>query len=73
MTFQDMTITAKVKAALAQAEDVSAMDIDVNVKNGVVTLKGNVSRDAHDRAIQVARGVDGVVSVEDNLNITSSA
>lgn len=71
MTFQDMTLTAKVKAALAQAEDVSAMDIDVDVNNGVVSLSGNVSRDAHDRAIQVARSIDGVRSVEDHLNVTS--
>jgi len=72
MTFQDMTITAKVKAALAQADDVSAMDIDVDVKDGVVTLKGDVSKKAHDKAIDIAKGVDGVTSVNDNLNVTSN-
>lgn len=73
MTFEDMSLTAKVKAALAQAEDVSAMDIDVDVNMGIVSLKGGVSRKAHDRAIEVAKGVEGVKSVEDHLNITSES
>lgn len=73
MSFQDLSITAKVKAALAQAEDVSASDIDVDVKNGVVSLKGNVSRQAHDRALQVAKSIDGVTGIEDNLTTTSNA
>lgn len=67
-----MTITAKVKAALAQADDVSAMDIDVDVNNGVVTLKGDVSRNARNKAIDITKGVDGVTSVNDNLHITSN-
>lgn len=72
MTFEDMSITAKIKAALAQADDVSATDIDVDVNRGIVTLKGNVSRRAHDRALELARGVDGVESINDDLNITSN-
>jgi osmotically-inducible protein OsmY len=72
MTFRDLELTAKVKSALAQAKDVSAMDIDVDVHNGIVNLKGNVSRDAHDKALQIARDVSGVTSVEDHLNITSN-
>jgi hyperosmotically inducible periplasmic protein len=71
MTFQDISLTAKVKAALAKAEDVSAMDIDVNVNNGIVSLNGDVSKRAHDRAIEVTQSVDGVRSVEDHLNVTS--
>lgn len=71
MTFQDMTITAKVKAAFVKAQDVNAMDIDVDVHNGVVNLKGDVSKKAHDQAIQVTKGVEGVEVVEDNLKITS--
>ena len=71
MTFQDLSLTAKVKAALMRAEGVSAMDIDVDVKNGIVSLKGSVSRDAHDRAIEVTKGIEGVRGVEDHLNITS--
>jgi hyperosmotically inducible periplasmic protein len=73
MTFQDMSLTAKVKAALAQADDVSAMDIDVDVKNGIVSLSGNISSKGHDRAIEVTKGIDGVTTVEDHLNIRSKA
>lgn len=72
MSFKDLSLTVKVKAALAEAEDVSARDIDVGVQNGVVSLSGNVSSVAHDRAIQVAKGIDGVTSIEDHLSITSN-
>ncbi|MBI2844637.1 MAG: BON domain-containing protein [Armatimonadetes bacterium] len=71
MTFQDLTLITKVKAALAQAEDVSALDIDVDVKNGIVSLEGDVSKKAHDRAIEIVKGIQDVKSVEDCLNITS--
>jgi osmotically-inducible protein OsmY len=73
MTFQDLSLTAKVKSALARADDVSAMDIDVDVKNGVVSLSGNVSRKGHDRAIEVTSGIDGVTSLEDHLTISSES
>lgn len=73
MSFQDLSITAKVKSALIQAEDVSALDIDVDVRNGIVSLKGNVSQKAHDKALQVAKSIDGVTGVEDHLNTTSNA
>ncbi len=72
MTLQDMTLTAKIKAELAWAEGVSAMDINVDVNNGIVSLKGNVSRNEHDRAIELVRGIEGVRSVEDDMNITSN-
>jgi hyperosmotically inducible protein len=71
MSFHDLTLTAKVKAALVQAEDVSARDIDVDAHEGVIDLKGNVSQHEHDRAIEVAKSVDGVSGVEDHLTIKS--
>ncbi len=73
MSFQDLSLTAKVKSALAQADDVSAMDIDVDVKNGIVSLSGNVSRQEHDRAIEVTREIDGISSVEDHMTVSSNA
>jgi len=69
----DMVLTGRVKAALAEAKGVSALDVNVDVKNGVVSLKGNVSRQAHDRAIEIARHIEGVRGVEDDLTITSRA
>lgn len=45
-------------------------DIDVDIKNGVVTLKGTVPTEAgRARAVEVARGTAGVKSVNDTLKI----
>lgn len=72
MTFQDLSLTAKVKAALFQADDVRAMDINVDVQDGIVTLKGNVSKAAHDQAVSVTRDIEGVRAIEDELSISSN-
>jgi osmotically-inducible protein OsmY len=70
MTFQDLSLTAKVKAALFHAEDVKAMEIDVDVNDGIVTLKGNVSKAAHDQAVEVTRNIEGIRAIEDELSVT---
>ncbi len=42
--------------------------IDVDVSNGVVSLSGNASNESQaDRALNLARRVEGVVTVEDNI------
>jgi osmotically-inducible protein OsmY len=71
MTFQDLELTAKIKAAFARAEDVSARDIDVDVNNGVVSLQGDVSKNEHDKAVEIARGIPGIRGVEDLMRVTS--
>src|SRR5688572_21447884 len=66
----DATITAKVKTALAKDRDVSATAVNVDTDKGVVTLKGQVRSDSErSKAAQLARGVDGVKSVQNNLTI----
>ncbi|HYT33211.1 MAG TPA: BON domain-containing protein [Thermoanaerobaculia bacterium] len=67
----DGAIKAAVKAKLAADVKLSTLtNIEVNSTNGVVTLAGQV-RDASDRiaAENVARSVDGVVRVNNNLQI----
>jgi osmotically-inducible protein OsmY len=67
-TTADAGITAKVKTALAADELVKARNIDVDTVRGVVALNGTVSSMAEkDRAISLARNVQGVVEVKDNL------
>jgi hyperosmotically inducible protein len=67
-TAADASITAKVKTALGNDELVKARNIDVDTMRGVVTLNGVVgSASEKQRAIQVARGIEGVASVKDNL------
>jgi hyperosmotically inducible protein len=64
----DATITAKVKAALIAEKGISSADIDVDTSKGVVTLTGRVADSAQvERAAQVARGVDGVTTVQNRL------
>lgn len=66
----DAAITAKVKAALLNAEDVPATQISVETTNGVVRLNGFVdSRHAERRAVAVTRTVDGVKDVQDRITV----
>ena len=68
----DTAITAKVKAQMANDKDVSAMDVSVNTKEGVVRLSGVVKSAAEkQRAEQVARGVEGVRRVDNALVVRS--
>ena len=64
----DATITAKVKSALIADPAVKAFTIDVDTRANVVTLKGTVAtEDASKQAERLARGVEGVKDVSNNL------
>ena len=68
----DQTIETKVKAALIAAKDVSGTAIQVEVRNGEVQLSGFVkSKEEAQRAIDVARRVDGVRSVSNKMTVRS--
>ena len=64
----DATITAKVKSKFVADDQLKAHEINVDTKNGVVTLRGSVQdANAKDRATTVAREVEGVTSVNNEL------
>jgi osmotically-inducible protein OsmY len=67
----DATIKTAVKAKLAADVKLSTLtNIEVNSTNGVVTLAGQVNdEDDRMRAAQVARSVDGVVRVNNDLQV----
>jgi len=66
----DALITTKVKAAIAADKDLSAIKIDVDTQNGVVTLSGPApTATAKERASEIARNVKGVSSVNNQLMI----
>ena len=71
----DAALTAKVKTAIASATGLgNAYNINVNSYRGVVQLNGFVeSQDKIQRAAEVARAVDGVRSVENNLRVKPSS
>jgi hyperosmotically inducible protein len=66
----DPVILATIKAQLALDPMVSALAIDVDVDDGVVTLQGDVEDEAaHARAVSIARAVAGVKEVRDRLDV----
>lgn len=70
----DSWITTKVKADLLATKDVSGMDVKVDTVNGVVKLSGKVpSKAQHDKAVDVAKAIKGVKSVDDSDLTVSSA
>lgn len=66
----DAAITARVKAALIDAPDVKAGDINVETNRGVVQLSGFVdSQNMSDRAVASAQRVPGVRSVKNDMRV----
>ena len=66
----DAAVTTKVKAALLADPDVKGLQIDVDTHGGAVTLTGSSNKQVNlDRAVTVAKGVDGVKSVDSRLTV----
>jgi hyperosmotically inducible protein len=66
----DAAITTAVKTKVLADTTAPGMRIDVDTRDGVVTLTGNVkSRAEADRAVSLARETDGVRSVVNNLKV----
>jgi len=66
----DGIVTAQVKAALISDEKVKSSDIGVVTRKGEVQLSGFVdSQSQIDRAVIVARGIDGVASVSNEMSL----
>jgi hyperosmotically inducible protein len=64
----DSTITTKVKSALLADPDVSGLDVKVVTFKGVVQLSGFVDSEKQiSRAVEIAKGVEGVMRVENKL------
>ena len=70
-TASNATLTTKVKTALASDAGAKTMtNINVDSNNGVVTLKGKVdSADMKKKAGDIAKKVDGVKSVKNELKV----
>ena len=66
----DGAITTGVNAELAKDETLSALDINVDTSAGHVSLRGTApSEQSRERATQLAAGVDGVLSVDNQLKL----
>ena len=68
----DSTITARVKAALIDDKNIRSSDISVKTENKVVTLSGSVDgAEQKDLAVNAAKTVKGVTTVNDQLNVVA--
>lgn len=66
----DGQIVAKIKTEFAADKDISAMAVDVDSKDGMVTLSGVVpNSDAKVRADQIAKAMPEVKSVNNQLEV----
>jgi len=66
----DAAVTTKVKAAFAKDKDVSALKINVDTDKGVVKLSGEAkTKEEADKAVSIAKGIEGVVSVTNNTQM----
>lgn len=66
----DTAITTKVKASIFKEPDLKSMAIHVETEKGVVMLSGFVESKAEaDKAVKVAREVDGVTSVKSAIKV----
>ena len=66
----DATLTANVKSQMASQSPALASMVNVETKDGVVTLNGTVDNDAaKNQAEQTAKGVANVKSVVNNLSV----
>ncbi len=69
----DSAITAKVKAALVDHDNIKSTDISVKTDQKVVTLSGFVESQAQaEEAVKAAKSVEGVTSVSDKLHVRDS-
>ena len=68
----DSWLTSKAKIALFSDDRVKGSQVKVETKDGVVHLRGKVdSADAKAAAESVAKGIDGVKSVKNDLQVVS--
>jgi hyperosmotically inducible protein len=73
-TVNDAWLTTKVKIALLGNENTPARDINVDTRNGTVTLFGAVPSAAAKQAAETeAKGVEGVVRVVNALEVVPTA
>ena len=69
-TVDDGIVTAKVKSALLADAGVKSFDIAVVTRKGEVQLSGYVDNQVQvNRAIDIARGVEGVKSINNGMSI----
>jgi hyperosmotically inducible periplasmic protein len=66
----DAALVAKIKAELLKSPDVSGLAVNVDAKNGVVTLSGSAKTEAErTKAADIAKRADGAAKVDNKIVI----
>ena len=69
----DAALVDRIKSRLASDSQIKNVPIEVTAKSGVVTMQGTVpTRAAKDRALTVARDIDGVTQVVDRIQVSTA-
>ena len=69
-TLDDVAITSSVSSAIGKESDLSVLKINVDTKDGVVTLNGTAPTEAgREKAASIAKSVKGVSSVDNKLMV----
>lgn len=69
----DSVVTTNVKSALLSDPDIKSFDLKVETRKGNVQLSGFVDNQTQvDRATAVARGIAGVLSVQDSVTLKTA-
>lgn len=72
-TTEDAAVTAAVAAAFAHDPELSATRIDIDTRSGAVRLSGPApNAQAKTRAEEIAKGVKGVASVDNQLEVRAA-
>jgi hyperosmotically inducible periplasmic protein len=70
---EDLWIWTKARDALAYADDLRDVTINVDVENAVVTLSGTLPKEAQKtKAEEIARSIEGVKSVKNVLMVSAN-
>ncbi len=74
VVLDDAAVTAKVKTALVVSPDLKGLAINVDSLGNVVTLSGTVASESlRQQAETIAKGVDGVQDVKNDLMVKPPA
>ena len=70
---KDGWLHVKTRAALAAVDDLEDSNINVDVNDGAITLRGSLPNKEHvDAAVKAANGIDGKKSVKNELKVAAA-
>lgn len=67
---KDTQLQMKIREELRKHRDVQVDKLTINVKEGVVTISGELyTREEIDKVVEIVSGIEGVVQVKNQMNL----